>query len=74
MHYFTHTTDSVQQRPGPAIGSTAPSAYGSPACSVSRCKCKEIGSYARAQELLREGHSYLDRSGDGIACKSLRKG
>jgi hypothetical protein len=25
-------------------------------------------------KLLRKGHSYLDRSGDGIACKSLRKG
>jgi len=47
---------------------------GSPAWSVNRCKCKEIGSYARAQELLRAGHSYLDRNGDGIACKSLRKG
>jgi hypothetical protein len=35
---------------------------------------RQIGSYARAQELLREGHSYLDRNGDGIACKSLRKG
>ena len=37
-------------------------------------RCKEIGSYARAQELLREGHTYLDRNRDGIACKSLRKG
>ncbi len=37
-----------------------------------RYKCKEIGSYARAQELLREGHTYLDKNGDGIACKSLR--
>jgi endonuclease YncB( thermonuclease family) len=36
-----------------------------------RYKCKEIGSYARAQELLREGHTYLDKNGDGIACKSL---
>ena len=39
-----------------------------------RCKCKEIGSSARAQERLRAGHSYLDRTGDGIACKALRKG
>lgn len=37
-----------------------------------RYKCKEIGSYVRAQELLREGHTYLDKNGDGIACKSLR--
>ncbi len=25
-----------------------------------RYRCKEIGSYARAQELLRQGHTYLD--------------
>ena len=36
-----------------------------------RYKCKEIGSYARAQVLLKEGHTYLDKNGDGIACKSL---
>jgi endonuclease YncB( thermonuclease family) len=34
--------------------------------------CKQIGSYARAQELLRQGHSYLDRNGDGVACEGLR--
>jgi endonuclease YncB( thermonuclease family) len=27
-----------------------------------RYSCKEIGSYARAQELLRQGHTYLDRN------------
>jgi hypothetical protein len=31
-----------------------------------------IGSFAKAQELLRQGHSYLDRNGDGVACESLR--
>ena len=34
--------------------------------------CRQIGSFARAQELLRQGHSYLDRNGDGVACESLR--
>jgi hypothetical protein len=33
-----------------------------------RYRCKEIGSYARAQELLRQGHTYLDSNGDGEAC------
>jgi len=28
-------------------------------------RCKEIGSFSRAQELLRQGHTYLDRDGDG---------
>jgi hypothetical protein len=34
--------------------------------------CRQIGSYARAQELLRQGHGYLDKNGDGTACESLR--
>ena len=37
-----------------------------------RYRCQEIGSYERAQELLRQGHSYLDSNGDGEACESLR--
>jgi len=39
----------------------------------SRYRCSEIGSYERAQELLRQGHIYLDRNGDGVACESLRR-
>jgi endonuclease YncB( thermonuclease family) len=38
-----------------------------------RYRCREIGSYARAQELLRQGHTYLDGNGDGEACESLRR-
>jgi hypothetical protein len=38
-----------------------------------RYSCKEIGSYARAQELLRQGHTYLDSNKDGEACESLRR-
>jgi endonuclease YncB( thermonuclease family) len=37
-----------------------------------RYRCREIGCYARAQELLKQGHSYLDSNGDGEACESLR--
>jgi len=37
-----------------------------------RYRCSEISSYAKAQELLRQGHSYLDRNEDGEACESLR--
>lgn len=37
-----------------------------------RYRCNEIGSYARAQELLRQGHTYLDSNGDGQACEALR--
>jgi endonuclease YncB( thermonuclease family) len=54
-----------------AVPSAAPSA---PAGGYSGQKltCRQIGSYARAQELLRQGHGYLDRNGDGVACESLR--
>ena len=37
-----------------------------------RYRCKEIGSWDRAQELLRQGHRYLDGDGDGEACESLK--
>ena len=40
--------------------------------SGSRYRCKEIGSFVRAQQLLSQGHGYLDRDGDGVACESLR--
>ncbi len=38
-----------------------------------RYSCKEIGSTARAQELLRQGHTYLDGNRDGEACESVRR-
>ena len=34
--------------------------------------CKDIGSWSRAQQLLAQGHHYLDGDGDGEACESLR--
>jgi hypothetical protein len=37
-----------------------------------RLTCRQIGSYARAQQLLQQGHSYLDGDGDGEACERLR--
>ena len=37
-----------------------------------RYRCSEINSYERAQELLRQGHGYLDGNGDGEACEALR--
>jgi hypothetical protein len=52
----------------PPTGGAASSPAAAPAGS--RLRCKEIGSYARAQELLQQGHAYLD--GDGEACESLR--
>ena len=48
----------------PSSSSSAPSGR--------RYTCKQIGSYAQAQVLLRQGHSYLDGDGDGVACEGLR--
>jgi len=39
--------------------------------SGQRYRCREIGSYALAQQLLAQGHSYLDGDGDGKACEAL---
>jgi endonuclease YncB( thermonuclease family) len=58
--------------PGQAAApSAAPSAPAS-GYSGQKLACGQIGSYARAQELLRQGHGYLDKNGDGVACESLR--
>jgi len=40
--------------------------------SGQKLTCRQIGSYVRAQDLLRQGHGYLDKNGDGTACESLR--
>jgi len=37
-----------------------------------RYTCKQIGSHAQAQLLLRQGHTYLDGDGDGEACEGLK--
>ncbi len=43
-----------------------------PETTSQRYTCKQIGSFATAQQLLQQGHTYLDRDGDGVACESLR--
>ena len=58
----------------PAAGaSSAPATSPQPVQpSGAKTTCKLIGSFARAQELLRQGYSYLDRNGDGVVCEGLR--
>ena len=53
--------------PGVAHIGSAPAAI-----AGQRYLCRQIGSFAKAQELLRQGHAYLDGDGDGVACESLR--
>ena len=40
--------------------------------SNARLRCSEIFSWDKAQILLQEGHSYLDRDNDGEACEGPR--
>ena len=56
----------------PAAGSAAPSMATAGGYSDRKLTCRQIGSFARAQELLKQGHTYLDKNGDGVACESLR--
>jgi endonuclease YncB( thermonuclease family) len=58
--------------PAAAFSSAPASSPQSAQLSGTKTTCKQIGSFAQAQELLRQGHSYLDRNGDGVACESLR--
>ena len=56
----------------PAAGAGAPPAAPAGGYTGRKLTCRQIGSYARAQELLKQGHTYLDKNGDGVACESLR--
>jgi len=57
-------------RRGKTTGRSASSSMPIPAGR--RYRCGEIGSLARAQELLRQGHTDLDGNGDGVACERPR--
>jgi len=56
----------------PAAGSAGPAVAPAGGYSGRKLTCRQIGSFACAQELLRQGHTYLDKNGDGVACESLR--
>ena len=53
-------------------GPTSASSPGGSSSSSGKYRCKEIGSWDKAQALLKQGHTYLDRDGDGEACESLK--
>ena len=57
-------------------GSARPRGTGTPSGVLipgggARISCGEV-SWQQAQQLLRQGHTYLDRDGDGEACESSR--
>jgi endonuclease YncB( thermonuclease family) len=53
-------------------GGSSASSSGSSSAGSGKYRCKEIGSWEKAQALLKQGHTYLDRDGDGEACESLK--
>jgi len=53
-------------------GASSASSPGGSSGSSAKYRCKEIGSWDKAQVLLKQGHTYLDRDGDGEACESLK--
>ena len=53
-------------------GATSASSPGGSSSSRGKYRCKDVGSWDKAQLLLKQGHTYLDRDGDGEACESLR--
>ena len=55
---------------GRTAGRSASSTESIPGARMVRCG--EIGSLPRAQELLRQNHTFLDSNGDGEACDNLR--
>ncbi len=61
-----------QKRPWDFRSGQRKSSARSSAPSGRRYTCKQIGSYAEAQVLLQQGHTYLDGDGDGEACEALR--
>ena len=77
--------ESEAKRQGTGIWSVGPSGITRPwdyrrgrrnsassARSSRKYRCKEIDSWSHAQQLLAQGHHYLDGDGDGEACESLR--
>jgi endonuclease YncB( thermonuclease family) len=59
-------------RPPAASTAAPPTPAPTGGYSGQKLTCRQIGSFARAQELLRQGHAYLEKNGDGVACESLR--
>ena len=53
-------------------GACGASSSGSSSAGSGKYRCKEIGSWDKAQVLLKKGHAHLDRDGDGEACESLK--
>jgi endonuclease YncB( thermonuclease family) len=64
--------DYRRVRGGASTSSSSVGGASSTGSGSGKFRCGEIGSWSKAQDLLKQGHNYLDRDGDGEACESLR--
>jgi micrococcal nuclease len=60
------------RRGGSSLSSSSPQPDSSSPKPSGRYRCFEVGSWTKAQELLRQGHTYLDGDRDGQACERLK--
>ena len=70
-HHSAGAVPAAASSSAPAPRPQAPLSNSAKTTSA-KITCKQIGSFARAQDLLRQGHSSLDHNRDGVACESLR--
>jgi len=66
---ITRPWDYRSGRSGSSGSAANPSSQGS---SSRKYRCSDFKTAAEAQAALKQGHSYLDKDGDGRACESLR--
>ena len=66
---ITRPWDYRSGRSGSSGSTATPSSQGS---SSRKYRCSDFKTAAEAQAALKQGHSYLDKDGDGRACESLR--
>ena len=54
-----------------AVATAFPDCKKIPLSKIKKQRCSDIGDWSKAQKFLQEGHSYLDRDNDGVACEAL---
>jgi len=64
--------DYRRSRRGGSTSSSSGGGASSTGSGSGKFHCGEIRSWSKAQDLLKQGHNYLDRDGDGEACESLK--
>ncbi|WP_254938890.1 thermonuclease family protein [Cyanobium sp. Morenito 9A2] len=71
---FRQGRPTSRGRPSVDLGGGAAALPARPMAPGAGHRCQQIGSFALAQELLRQGHNHPDGDGDGVAYERLRGG